>query len=342
MINELKFILKILKSNANILKRPYKLNLYLTDKCNCKCKTCNIWKKKNRKELNTKELSEFFKKNNYFSWIDITGGEIFLRDDIDKIFEIIIKECKDLFFLHFPTNGLLTEKIYNSVAYIKKHFKGELVITVSIDGPKKIHDFLKGRCGCWEKAVRTFQKVNSINKGNVFFGYTLSKYNAGKLAETIKELKIKIPELTFDRMHVNVAQESKFYYFNIKSNLLKNKKDIVKDISFILSNRKLRIKPFYYIETKFLELLKKYVLNNKYPIKKCTALNSTVTINPKGNVFPCLFFDKKLGSLRNIKFNLDKILFDEESKKLKKDILKYCNNCWSACEAYPSILSRSS
>ena len=46
---------------------------------------CSIWKQKPGKELTFDEITEFAKKNNYFRWIGLTGGEPFLRSDIVEI-----------------------------------------------------------------------------------------------------------------------------------------------------------------------------------------------------------------------------------------------------------------
>lgn len=329
----------VLKSNLGLLKRPYKLNLYLTDKCNCKCKTCLIWKKRRTNELSLKELRTFFGMNNYFNWIDITGGEIFLRKDVDKIFDTIIHKCENLLFLHFPTNGVLTEKIRESVEKIKNEFGGKVVVTVSVDGPEELHDLLRGVKGCWQRAVQTFQQLEEINKGNVFLGFTSSRYNAGKLSDTFTALEMEIPGLSLDRMHLNLAQTSALYYSNSGEYTIGKAKESIGDIDFVLANRGFRLTPFHLLESRYLRMLRAYASSGSYPMRKCTALYCTVSINPQGDVYPCLFFDRKLGSLRKVDFELDRILSNEVSEQLRKDVLKHCPRCWSACEAYPSIMS---
>ena len=92
---------KIFLSNFLRLRFPYKLTFTLTYKCNLECKTCFIWKKKHQEELTLNEIDRFFKKSNSFSWIDLTGGEIFLREDLLDILEIIFKHCRNLCILHF-------------------------------------------------------------------------------------------------------------------------------------------------------------------------------------------------------------------------------------------------
>ena len=53
---------------------------------------------KNQKKdlLTINEIDTFFSNNNHFSWIDITGGEIFLHKEIDTVFEIPWEESPEL------------------------------------------------------------------------------------------------------------------------------------------------------------------------------------------------------------------------------------------------------
>jgi len=329
----------LLQSNFSRPKKPYKLNLYITDKCNCRCKTCNIWQKPAANELSVAELTTFFQKNNYFSWIDITGGEIFLRNDLDEILEMIVRECPNLYLLHFPTNGMLTDKIDQTVKHIKRIFKGRLVVSISIDGDEPLHDSLRGVNGCWQKAVETYQRISAINTKNTYIGYTLSNHNCDQLQTTYRALKHKIPDLAFDALHINVAQYSDLYYANKSDDLISNQKPIIETLTYVLSKRHPTLSPFYMLETQYLKLLKHYLQKGFYPHKRCESLNSTITVSPTGDVYPCLYYDHKLGSLRAVDFQLDKILNGPESQKLKKDILKYCPHCWTACEAYPTLLS---
>src|SRR5688500_1851335 len=94
---------------------PLKLNFCLTYWCQYRCKTCNIWQRKPTDELTTDEIVTFIRENPTISWVDLTGGEIFLRPDIDDIFDAVVTGWRRLALLHFPTNGFLTDRIVRSV-----------------------------------------------------------------------------------------------------------------------------------------------------------------------------------------------------------------------------------
>src|SRR5687767_13390873 len=80
----------LLKTTATRPAAPLKLNLCLTYWCQYRCKTCNIWQRQPTDELTTDEILALVRENPHVTWADLTGGEIFLRPDIDDIFAAII------------------------------------------------------------------------------------------------------------------------------------------------------------------------------------------------------------------------------------------------------------
>ena len=84
------------------------------------------------------------------------------------------------------------------------------------------------------------------------------------------------------------------------------------------------------------------------PIKRLSAitkLTSTLTssascfVDSWGNVFPCTIYDRKVGSLRDVDYDLGRIWRAPETVGLQQEIWDYhCPQCWTPCEAYQSIL----
>ena len=70
---------------------PKSLNLMVTDVCNSSCKMCNVWTKKQEKELTPSELRNIlcdplFNKLNY---VGVSGGEPTLREDFPELIKIL-------------------------------------------------------------------------------------------------------------------------------------------------------------------------------------------------------------------------------------------------------------
>ena len=100
-----------LKSNFTALERPYKLNFAITMRCQSRCLHCNIWQLKPAGELTIDEIREFAKKNRSFRWVELTGGEPFLRGDIVDIARAFKENSKSLYVLTMPTNSLCSNEI---------------------------------------------------------------------------------------------------------------------------------------------------------------------------------------------------------------------------------------
>jgi MoaA/NifB/PqqE/SkfB family radical SAM enzyme len=72
----------------------------------------------------------------------------------------------------------------------------------------------------------------------------------------------------------------------------------------------------------------------------CSALRSTVYLSEKGDVYPCTIWNKPLGNVRNTGYALMPLVEAARRTGVRKAIVeRRCPNCWTPCEAYPSILA---
>jgi MoaA/NifB/PqqE/SkfB family radical SAM enzyme len=88
---------------------PIILTHSVTSACNCRCKICNIWKKKlNANELTTREIFQMLneaKRLNFAAYV-VWGGEPLLRPDIVDI----LNHAHALgFYTSIITNGLYSK-----------------------------------------------------------------------------------------------------------------------------------------------------------------------------------------------------------------------------------------
>lgn len=339
-----KFLFKIMKSNICKLRVPYRCTFICTYKCNLNCQMCNIWKRKDHNDLSLHEIDDIFSKAPFFSWINISGGEIFLRDDIVQMIEIIDKRSKDLYILDFPTNGFCSEKIEEDVtAILQKTKVPNVFITISLDGPEDLHDSIRGKSGSWQKALDTYARLKHINnkKLKVFFGTTLNKDNISKL-EIMKndvrgKLGIGIPDNVF---HFNLPHISEHYYGNSDMDL-SGLEDMIKILKEQRHKEKKNwLSPVQFLERQYAKVANKVLINKEQPFS-CQAANASVFIDPQGAVYPCTNFPVVMGQLRQSKYDLVEILNSSQKKDIRCDIEKNkCPICWSPCEAYQSILGQ--
>ncbi|MGC8567886.1 MAG: radical SAM protein [Candidatus Micrarchaeia archaeon] len=329
------------------LKTPYKLNFAVTYKCQSRCSTCNIWKMKPIGELSLDDIVKFSEANTYFKWVELTGGEPFLREDIDKIAAAFAKNCKDLYVLTIPTNSLCNH------AYVENKLKNILeldiprvFITLSLDGYRELHDKIRGVPGNYDKVIDMYKILQELKKSHknlsFIFGYTISRLNEGQLDETIKQTQKILPGLKYNDFHINLAQVSGNYYNNVDNSeeILVNDPIVIEDIKKFYKNKikEFSVDPAIMIDNAFTRKLIYYAATGKSPMKSRSA-ETSIFVDSYGNVFPSIMWNYKLGNIKDYSFDLKKILENEHTKEaLELQKKGKAPDQWTACEAYQSLV----
>ena len=335
---KLNFLKTIALANVVKPKRPFKVNFAITYRCNYRCKMCNIWKKPAKEELNLQEIERVFSNAKYLQWVSLTGGEPFLREDIDKIAELINRRC-NLFTLNIPTNGSMPQTVRKKARRICELGIEKTGITVSLDGPKEIHNEIRGMPLAWKHAIETFAMLKELEKEfsnfRVFFEFTLSPFNIGYFQKTVEEAKKEVGVSASD-FHVTFFHTSGHYYENLS--MQKQYKGFKSKIYDEMKKiQKIRGKNFS--TEKLLSDIYMGLINRELTCPlDCCALSCSCFIDPYGNVYPCIVLDELLGNLRENGYNLGRIVESKRTLVLKEKI-KRCKLCWTPCEANQAILT---
>ncbi len=335
--------LTAIRSNFGQLKKPYKLTFSITFKCQSRCKTCDIWQLKPTGELSLDEIREFARKNTSFRWIEITGGEPFLRSDIVDIVKAFVEYSKGLYIVTIPTNSLTShDLVIRRIKEILDTGVPRLSITVSLDGYRELHDKVRGIPGNYDKAIDMFKRLQELQKSfsNLFavFGYTMSKLNQGQFERTFQEVKKDIPNITYDDFHVNVGQLSEIYYTNIGRDIVADRKMIASEIKELRRKRSMKLNAIQLIENVFLEKLGEYVDTGITPMKS-RSLDASLFMDSYGNVYPSIMWGRKIGNIRDTVYDLKPMWNNSEANEVRKLIKEGKEpSGWTACEAYQAIV----
>ncbi len=332
-----------LESNFTRLSRPYKLNFAVTMRCQSRCLTCNIWQIKPQNELGLDEIEEFSRKNRYFKWIGLTGGEPFLRSDIVEIARSFKENSKGLYLITIPTNSLCNqEKEIERIREMLQLRIPKVVITVSLDGDMELHDKVRGIPGNFDKAIGLFKSLKELQKEysnlSVVFGYTISKINEGNLERTYKNVKMHVPEIRYNDFHINLAQLSDNYYHNVDNAIMANREIAIKEIAHAKDNRDAKFDIMEGLESRFLEGLETFA-SRGIPSIKCKSLDASLFMDSHGNVYPSIMWNYKIGNIRETGYDLGPIWESSQANDARLKIkLGQDPKHWTSCEAYQSIL----
>jgi radical SAM protein with 4Fe4S-binding SPASM domain len=330
---------RLLEASFVSLPTPLKVHLCVTYRCQYRCKTCNIWRRRPSHELKTEELLQFVAANREVAWLDVSGGEVFLRSDLKEVFDAIAASWKRLALIHFPTNGFLTERIVSVTRRLAARTAAQVIVTVSVDGDQSLNDEIRGRPGGYRRQVETFNQLRTIPGVRSVLGMTLSRYNVSRVESTFRACQEACPGLRVEDFHINVAQRSDHYYGNLDTDELLPPKDQLREA--VRRHRQMRgfpTSPSAWVEARYLRLLDGYLESGSTPMR-CHALRSSCFVDPWGTVFPCIGYARPIGSLRETGMALGPIWSSHKSRLLQREIwARRCPQCWTACEAYQSIL----
>jgi MoaA/NifB/PqqE/SkfB family radical SAM enzyme len=131
------------------------LILHVTNVCNFRCNHCFIEFQKKPKDLSYSEIQTIATSVNDLIWLDIGGGEPFLRSDLSEI--LCLFRAQEI---SIPTNGWFTQKIITTLEKIESQGRlPSLIITISIDGLPDTHDRIRKKSGSFDRLLSTFEQI---------------------------------------------------------------------------------------------------------------------------------------------------------------------------------------
>ncbi len=160
--------------------------LDITSRCNLRCKHCFYYRDERSK---TKEipLGNFLERldglNRRYGFISALweGGEPMLRKDI------LVEGVKKYEFNIVPTNGTI------EIPRLPKS-----IIVVSVDGPQKINDYIRGR-GSYKRALKNTLRSKAETDNRIHFQCTILPMNQDFIEALVEDLmRQKMPKLLFN------------------------------------------------------------------------------------------------------------------------------------------------
>lgn len=153
------------------------LVLHVTNHCNFRCKHCFV-DFTPKKDLPLEIYQRLGKDVGPLFWLDVGGGEPFLRKDLPEILASF-----DTRVLHIPTNGSMGEKTLEAVRRIRAHSSADLGISLSLDGLQATHDKVRNQPGNWNQIWETFEELRKIQGIAVYINTVLMDQNEAEILE---------------------------------------------------------------------------------------------------------------------------------------------------------------
>ncbi len=296
-------------------------SIIVTYRCNARCNMCSVWGSPTRPE---EEISPgVLEKLPRMKFCNITGGEPFIRKDIEDIVGILSAKSGRIVI---STNGYFTERI---IALSKKF--PEAGIRISIEGLPEANDAIRGIPSGFDKGLRTLLELRQMGRKDIGFGMTVQDSNRRDIVPLYLLSRALGYEFATATLHNS-------HYFHKLDNKI-NDPDAVsaefrKLIKLMLGSTKIK----EWFRAYFNYGLVNYIKGNKR-LLPCEMGEQGFFIDPHGYVLACNGMDRKdpLGNI--VRQEWDDIWNGEKAKAARRAVRSCSKNCWMIGSAAPAMTS---
>ena len=285
-----------------------------------RCKMCNIWDNPTQKSEEFKP--EMLEKLPHMAACNITGGEHFVRDDIEEIVKVLEKKADRIVF---STSGYYSDRI---IEMAKKH--PNVGYRISIEGLSCKNDELRGREGGFDKGLITLLELRRMGIKDIGFGITVSNNNSEDMLN-LYELNRNLG------MQFATASFHNSFYFHKTDNVVTNKDEVCANFDELIQRLMHENSPKSWFRAFFNLGLINYIHNGRRMLP-CEAGNENFFVDPFGNVLPCngmeesCWFDT-MGNLNEQSW--DEIWNGEKAKEVREKVANCPKSCWMIGSASP-------
>ena len=310
---------------------PMNLTFSVTNRCQSRCKTCNIWglyqrnPTKSHDELDLNEIEKIFQSMGHIFIFNMSGGEPFLRSDI---VEVVNLACKYLTpgIIHIPTNAIAVNKIEKYVIDILKVVNAsnpsiQLTIKPSLDHIGDKHDEIRGVKGNFDKVIDLFKRLKGLQSEyknlHAELGTVISEWNVAD----IEDIANFITTLGGDSYRNEIA-EQRSEMFNKEDPITPSPalyEHAIKGFTKAMKKNMRQQSPFQKITQAFrltyYDLAIRILKENKQVIP-CYAGLSNTHMSPYGDIWACctLGYEKSMGNLRDFSYNFPALWNSRQAK----------------------------
>ena len=302
----------------------------VTDRCNSRCSTCNIWRMKpSANPLSSEEVYRILRSSPFqkLEYIINSGGEPSLRSDLKQIL-LAEHEARSKARIQLSTNGILADKVLDVVGFMVEENGIGLDVGISLDGIGEKHDVVRGVKGNFDAVNWLIHELKPLREKydlNVTVGSTLTVQTAKNYRELLEYSK---------RMDIPFM----FHWFN-QSNFYGNMREKEFDgcdLKAVVESSM----PCNLYRDMWVQSLE----SGKIPRFRCFALNSFLVLKCNGDVAPCLsLWDSVAGNMRDEKY--PSCVWHSERAKTIRKVVKNCSGClnswgvnWSLRTSYIPLL----
>lgn len=328
---------------------PQYLILYVTNDCWMKCSHCfynDEFKKTygiSGKLLTFEEYKKIALSVKSIYYLSITGGEPFMREDIEDIIKLFTLTRKVKRY-QMPTSGYDTELILGKTSRIlRENPEVPFRIHVSIDGDEETHDKIRNRKGAFRSAIETISGLRKLKKKFSHFDVSIATTISLRNQDIISSINdISENVLPDGEWCINLCRgagkddgtETDPAKYMTAHDLIDKriKRNEYKGYSghatakWLTAKNAARRRIIYRIA------------ENDYKGGGCAAGSILGVIYPDGSVYPCELLSKRFGNVRDFDYNFPALWNSEKADVAREWIQDTMCLCTHECTLSASFL----
>lgn len=304
----------------NFLSYPKEICIIITYRCNAKCNMCNVWDYPTKVEEEIK-VRDIEKLPSGLRFINITGGEPFIRRDIEEIIKVIRPKTERIVI---STNGFFTDRI---VELCDKY--PDLGIRISTEGLQKTNDGIRKIPDGFDRTLRTLLSLRRMGIKDIGFGMTVQDMNCKDLLPLYELSDALGYEFATATLHSS-------HYFHKLDNKIDNKEIVCKEFERLITEllKSKSIKKWF--RAYFNYGLINYI-NGGERFLPCEMGIESCFIDPSGDVLACNGMDVKI-PMGNIRIDSFEGIWNSDQADKVRNIVKKCHKqCWMVGSAAPAM-----
>jgi MoaA/NifB/PqqE/SkfB family radical SAM enzyme len=296
-------------------------SLIVTYRCNARCNMCNTYR--NPTKASEEIAPSVYAKLPRLDFANITGGEPFIRDDLEEIVGVVRERAKRIVI---STNGFFHDRILS----LARAFP-DVGVRVSLEGLPKTNDAIRGIKDGFDRGLRTLVELRQMGLRDVGFGMTVQGKNAADLLALYhlsEQLGMEFATATLHNSHYFFKHDNRIDEADVPA--------VVEQFERLVDEMLASRSPKKWFRAYFNAHLIGYIQGERRPLP-CRMGHQGFFVDPLGAILPCNGMDEPstMGDL--VEQSWEEIWNSERAKEIRAAVCACPKQCWMIGSAAPAM-----
>lgn len=160
------------------------LILHVTTACNFRCEHCFVDFESEKRDLKLEHFRKLGSQTPPLMWLDIGGGEPFLRKDLADI--VLSFDSR---IVHIPTNGSLLPQMIEQIQRIQAASDREIIIGLSLDGLEQRHNLIRKEKDSWQQVWDSYAALRKLGGVSIKVTTVINNKNIDDIIPLMQEVQ---------------------------------------------------------------------------------------------------------------------------------------------------------